>query len=56
MSYANLSQKHVSQKVYFMQKTNIKFRQYLFLVALYETILLSVKEICFADQSLENLH
>ena len=26
MSYANLSQKHVSQKVYFMKKINKKFQ------------------------------
>ena len=40
----------------FMQKINIKFRQYLFLVALYETSLLIAQEICFAEQSFENQH
>ena len=46
MPYANLLQKHVSQKVFFKKKKK-NSRQYLLSVAFYERSLLILKDIFF---------
>ena len=55
MPYANLLQKHVSQKV-FKKKKKKNSRQYLLSVAFYERSLLILKDIFFSNQSFESLH